>query len=111
MTDKIHLRPKGRSFLLPTMIKIEGHCPVFHKGDVMIIDGPTIDLKNSDAVCIHALFSLGPFITALREGIKPKKLGLSKREEGPAYYQCLDPGHEYTDGGTVLFVVKRKTDF
>ncbi|MFO8017540.1 MAG: TIGR04076 family protein [Promethearchaeia archaeon] len=98
---------KGWKKLEIRAIKIEGDCPVFQKGDVMIIDGPTIDLKGSDAVCIHALFSLGPFIMALREGIPPKKLGLSKKEKGAAYYQCLDPGKEYTEGGTVLFEVKR----
>jgi uncharacterized repeat protein (TIGR04076 family) len=88
-------------------VEIEGDCPVFEKGDKMIINGPTIDLKNSDAVCIHALFSLGTFITALREGIAPKKLGLSKSKNGPAFYQCPDPGKSFTDGGTVLFTVKQ----
>jgi uncharacterized repeat protein (TIGR04076 family) len=87
---------------------IEGDCPVYDLGDKTIISGAQIDLEESDAVCIHALFCLGPFITALREGVSPKKLGLSTEDEGEAYFQCLDPGKPHTDGGTVLFSVKRE---
>ncbi|TXT59454.1 MAG: hypothetical protein BAJALOKI2v1_210055 [Promethearchaeota archaeon] len=88
--------------------KISGNCPVYNVGDQTIIDGPMIDLENSDAVCIHALFSLGPFILALREGINPDELGLANSKDIPAHFQCLDPGKPYTNGGTVLFEVKRK---
>jgi uncharacterized repeat protein (TIGR04076 family) len=87
---------------------IEGYCPVYKVGDKTTIKGPEIDFDSSDAVCVHALFSLGPFILALREGVNPKKLGLSKSNNGTGYFQCLDPGKPYTDGGTVLFEVKRE---
>jgi hypothetical protein len=31
------------------------------------------------------------------------------REEGETgYMQCLDPGKPYTDGGTVIFEIKRE---
>jgi len=91
--------------LILKAIQIEGECPVYHIGDKTIIKGAQIDLENSDAVCIHALFCLGPFITALREGVSPKKLGLSTKDGGKAYFQCLDPGKPYTNGGTVLFSI------
>jgi uncharacterized repeat protein (TIGR04076 family) len=94
--------------LILKVIQIEGQCPVYNLGDKTIIKGAQIDLQHSDAVCIHALFCLGPFITALREGVSPKKLGLSTKEEGEAFFQCLDPGKPYTNGGTVLFSVKRE---
>jgi uncharacterized repeat protein (TIGR04076 family) len=86
-------------------IKVEGKCPVYSVGDRTVIKGPTIDLKNSDGVCVHALFCLGPFLMALREGVPPAHLGLSKKKDGDAYFHCLDPGKPYTNGGTVLFKV------
>lgn len=91
--------------------KIEGECPVFQQGEKMIIRGPTIDLQQSDSVCIHALFSLGFFIVALREGINPKKLSLDREEDGYAYFQCLVPGKDYTRGGTVLFRLRTPKDY
>ncbi len=94
--------------LIIKAIEINGECPVYAVGDKIIIDGAQIDLKESNAVCIHALSCLNTFITALREGISPKRLGLSTEEDGPAYFKCLDPGKPYTNGGTVLFSVTRK---
>jgi len=42
------------------------------------------------------------YAVALREGVDPKKLGLSKNGKN-AYIQCVDPSAPYTDGGTVIF--------
>ena len=89
--------------LVIEVVKIEGKCPVHKVGDKIVIDGPKIDLKRTDAVCIHALSSILHYVVALREGIDPKKLGLSK-DGKYAYIQCLDPGKSYTDGGTVIFM-------
>ena len=91
--------------LIIEAVKIKGNCPVFNLGDKMVINGPEINLKESNKVCIHALFSLGTFIIALREGINPQSVGLTKKNNKKAYYQCLDPGPPYTDGGTVIFEV------
>jgi uncharacterized repeat protein (TIGR04076 family) len=87
-------------------INLKGICPVFKIGDKIIIDGPQIDMENTDAVCIHALPSLLHFCLALREGADPVKLGLST-EEGGAYLQCPDPGEPFTPGGTVTFKIKK----
>jgi uncharacterized repeat protein (TIGR04076 family) len=91
--------------LIIKAIHIKGNCPVYNLGDKTIIDGPEINLKESDKVCIHALFALGTFIVALREGLDPKPLGLAKEENKKAYFQCLDPGQPYTNGGTVTFEI------
>mgnify|MGYP006298347997 CR=1 FL=1 len=96
------------SKLVLEVAKIKGNCPVYNIGDKSFINGPEIDLERSDKVCIHALFALGTFIVDLREGMNPSKIGLSKKEEGVGYFQCLDPGPPYTNGGTVLFKVYRK---
>lgn len=82
--------------------EVRGKCPVYKKGDKIVVEGPKIILEKTDGLCIHALGSLLPYMVALREGIDPKKLGLSKNGKY-AYVQCLDPGQPYTDGGTVVF--------
>lgn len=86
--------------------EIKGKCPVFKKGDKIIIDPPKIILEKTDAICIHALPSLLHYAIALNEGIDPVKLGLSK-DPNYAYIQCLDPGEPYTEGGTVIFRCRR----
>jgi hypothetical protein len=47
-------------------------------------------------------------IVPLSCGISFKQLGLTKEEDEKGYVQCLDPGKPYTDGGTVLFEIKRE---
>ena len=88
--------------LVIEVAKIEGECPVHKVGDKIVIDGPKIDLKRTDNICIHALSSILHYVVALREGVDSKKLGLSK-DGRYAYIQCLDPGEPYTNGGTVIF--------
>ena len=91
--------------LLLKAVEIKGNCPVYKIGDKIVIEGPEINLHQSDKVCVHALFSLGTFIVALREGINPQSLGLAKEDNKKAHFQCLDPGQPFTDGGTVIFEV------
>ncbi|PIV70448.1 MAG: TIGR04076 family protein [Euryarchaeota archaeon CG01_land_8_20_14_3_00_38_12] len=92
--------------LVISVKKIKGRCPVYKVGDKMVIDGPGFDLKNTDKICIHALPSILHYAVALREGADPRKLGLSFNKD-KAYVQCPDPGKPYTDGGTVVFEIKR----
>ena len=88
--------------LMIEVVKIEGNCPVHNAGDKIVIDGPEIDVKRTDNLCVHALSSLLHYAVALQEGADPKKLGLSK-DGSYVYIQCLDPGEPFTDGGTVIF--------
>ena len=88
--------------LVIEVVEIKGKCPVHKVGDKIVINGPKIDLKRTDNVCIHALSSILHYVVALREGVDLKKLGLSK-DGKYAYIQCLDPGEPYIDGGTVIF--------
>lgn len=82
--------------------EIREKCPVYKKGDGIVIDGPKIVLEKTDAICIHALAPLLHYIIPLSNGIDPRRLGLSK-EGDAAYIQCVDPGEPYTEGGTVIF--------
>jgi uncharacterized repeat protein (TIGR04076 family) len=82
--------------------EIKGKCPVYKKGDKIVIDGPRIVKDKTDAICIHALAPLLHYVVALREGADSRMLGLSK-DGRYAYIQCVDPGEPYTNGGTVIF--------
>ena len=91
--------------------EVRGRCPVFKVGDKIVVEGATVKLDETDAICTHAFASLLPYLVALRKGIKPSDIGLGKGDK--AYVQCLDPGPPYTDGGTVIFeitVVKNETE-
>jgi len=84
--------------------EIKGKCPVHKVGDKIVIDDPKILLRETDALCTHALSSLLHYVIALEEGVDSVKLGLSKPEDMEhAYIQCVDPGEPYTHGGTVIF--------
>ena len=88
--------------------EIRGKCPVHKVGDKMVIDGPSIVLEKTDAVCVHALSTLLHYVVALEEGADPVKLGLTRSEvKECAYMQCVDPGEPYTHGGTVIFRCRR----
>lgn len=88
--------------------KIRGNCPVFKIGNKIVIDSPKIVVDETDNVCIHALGCMLSMIVPLSHGISFKQLGLATEENEKGYIQCLDPGKPYTDGGTVLFEIKRE---
>jgi len=90
------------------VVEIRGKCPIYKVGDKITIDGPRIVLEKTDALCIHALSTLLHYVVALDEGADPVKLGLTKKgDEKHAYMQCVDPWKPYTEGGTVIFRVKK----
>jgi len=83
--------------------RIERDCPVYEEGDKIIVDDPEVDLERTDAICTHALGTILHYTTALENEVSPVDLGLSKSDEKTAFMQCVDPGKEYTEGGTVIF--------
>ena len=88
--------------------EIRGKCPVHKVGDKIIVDDPKIVLESTDALCNHALSSLLHYVLILESGADPVKLGLTKPDDKEhAYIQCVDPGAPYTDGGTVIFRIRR----
>lgn len=90
--------------LLIEVTDIKGQCPVYAVGDRIVVDdGYRVNLKETDAICLHSLASLMPYYVALSRGVDPAGLGLVG-EDGRTYVQCLDPA-EITGGGTVTFVI------
>jgi uncharacterized repeat protein (TIGR04076 family) len=94
--------------LVVTVKEIRGNCPVFKVGDKIVIDSPKIVINETDNLCVHALGCLLSIIVPLSHGISFKQLGLAKEEGEKGYTQCLDPGKPYTNGGTVLFEIRRE---
>ena len=80
--------------------EIRGTCPVYSKGDRIVISGPNIVLTESDALCTHALSTILHYTTVLEHAWRPVELGLTTPE---------DPGPPYTKGGTVIFRCQRIT--
>ena len=88
--------------------EIRGSCPVFKVGDRIVVDDPEIVLDKTDALCTHALSSLLHYVVALERDADPVELGLSKPgDKEHAYIQCVDPGKPYTEGGTVIFKIRK----
>jgi len=89
--------------------EIKGMCPVYKVGDKIVLDdGYRLNLKKTNALCIHSLSSILPYYNAISKGVDPRELGLSIKGN-KAYVQCLDP-LEYTGGGTVIFEISREED-
>ncbi|MEF8874548.1 MAG: TIGR04076 family protein [Candidatus Thermoplasmatota archaeon] len=88
--------------------EIKGDCPVHEKGDEIVVEDPEINIDRTDKLCTHALGTILHYTTALENGVNPLELGLNKKDEGVAYLQCVDPGKDYTHGGTVIFRIEIK---
>ena len=87
---------------------IRGNCPVFNVGDKIVVESPKIVVEKTDNICVHAFGCMLSMIVALSRGISFKELGLAREEGEKGYFQCLDPGKPYTNGGTVLFEIRRE---
>ncbi|MCD6446267.1 TIGR04076 family protein [Candidatus Bathyarchaeota archaeon] len=100
--------PEQKYRLLITVKEIRETCPVFKVGDRITIESPRIIVEKTDNLCIHALGSMLTMIVPLSRGVSFKSLGLTRKDEEKGYVQCLDPGKPYTNGGTVLFEIRRE---
>ncbi|MBW1958993.1 MAG: TIGR04076 family protein [Deltaproteobacteria bacterium] len=91
-----------------TVHDIKGNCPVHNVGDRIIIQNPEINLEETDALCTHALPTILHYVLILEHKWIPFQLGLTKEDDPDnAYIQCLDPGQPYTEGGTVIFRIRK----
>jgi len=106
--DMLQGRENKEQMLEIKVREIRGKCPVYKVGDKIVIDDPRILLNRTDALCTHALSTLLHYVTILEHDWCPVKLGLTRTEDPEhAYMQCVDPGQPYTEGGTVIFEVRR----
>ncbi|MBW2321896.1 MAG: TIGR04076 family protein [Deltaproteobacteria bacterium] len=83
-----------------TVHDIKGNCPVHNVGDRIIIQNPEINLEDLPTILHYVLILEHKWI--------PFQLGLTKEDDPDnAYIQCLDPGQPYTEGGTVIFRIRK----
>jgi len=94
--------------LVISVKEIRGNCPVYKVGDRIVLESPKIIVEKTDNICVHAFGCMLSMIVALSRGISFKILGLTTEEGEKGYIQCLDPGKPYTNGGTVLFEIRRE---
>jgi len=87
--------------------EVKGKCAMGYKpGDCFVVEKYFI--KNiGRGVCIHALASMLTFLSPFLKGVSAKVLGIGI-EDDVGYVQCPDPGKPYTDGGTVIFELRRE---
>lgn len=53
-----------------------GKCPVYEKGDRIVVEDPKTVLEKADAICIHALAPLLHYAVARRKATEPRRLDL-----------------------------------
>lgn len=100
--------PQENYRLVITIKEICGTCPVFKVGNKIVIESPKIVVDKADNICVHAFGCMLSMIVPLSHGISFKQLGLTSKDEEKGYMQCLDPGKPYTNGGTVIFEIRRE---
>jgi uncharacterized repeat protein (TIGR04076 family) len=98
------------------VVDIEGECPVYHVGDIMVIEEPRLILEESDAVCVRAMSPLMTHIISAAGGIDPSSAegGVLHShadptippERGVHYTSCPMPGVPFSTKGPVLFRLK-----
>lgn len=89
-------------------MEVRGYCPLYKVGDKVTIDNSRIVLGKHDPLCPSALSSLMHYVQDLEKGVTPEELGLIKTEdENHAYIQCEEPCKYISEGGTVVFRIKR----
>ncbi|KON29345.1 hypothetical protein AC480_03315 [miscellaneous Crenarchaeota group archaeon SMTZ1-55] len=106
--------PKNRVII--EVVDVEGHCPVYHVGDVIVIDEPRLVLPETDALCVRAMGPLMTHIISAAGGIDPSAaaggvLHYLANPDMPAeqvthYTQCPMPGKPYSEYGPVLFRIR-----
>jgi len=85
-------------FVVVEVHELMGLCPVFKKGDKIVIDEPNIILSETDAICTRALPMLTTFFVNLAETGRPS--GVNSK---PFLLRCQEIGKP---NGPVVFEIK-----
>lgn len=93
--------------LVVTVKEIRGRCPLYRVSDRIVLDEFYINTKESENVCMHDFSAMCSLLSAFIHGSSAIELGIGTKEN-VGYLQCPDPGPPHTEGGTVLFEIKRE---
>ena len=90
------------------VVEVKGKCAAGYKpGDAFIVDWFYLPPNQNVKICLHALNSMLTLLMPFIKGTSAVTLGIGSRDD-EGYLQCPDPGKPYTDGGTVVFKLKRE---
>lgn len=90
------------------MMKVEitarkiSKCSVFREGEKFVVEGAQVNLKESDKICVYAISSFLPVLTAVLKGAKFEDFRIGK--EGAGKLRCIE-----ADGG-VEFEIRAIVD-
>ncbi|MGB9630959.1 MAG: TIGR04076 family protein [Candidatus Methanodesulfokora sp.] len=87
--------------------EVRGFCPIYKKGDKIVLNRFYIDVASSKDICIHMFSAFLTILSAFAHGSSAVDLGIGSLED-VGYLQCPDPGPPYTRGGTVVFELRRE---
>ena len=89
------------------VIKVRGYCAAkYEVGDEFIVEWFYVK-SFTKPLCLHALNSMLTLLMPFLKGVSAKILGIGDQDD-TGYVQCPDPGKPYTNGGTVIFELKRR---
>ena len=88
--------------------EVRGHCAAgYEPGDEFIAERFYITSHQNVKICLHALNAMLTLLIPFLKGASAKDLGIGSGND-VGYVQCPDPGKPYTNGGTVVFELKRE---
>lgn len=91
-----------------TVKEVKGYCALgYRPGDSFIIEKYYIPRAQKIPICLHALIGMSSLLLPFLKGVPAKDLGIGN-EDDIGYVQCPDPGRPYTNGGTVVFELRRE---
>lgn len=97
------------SYRVKVVVKeVRGYCALGYRfGDSFIIEKYYVLGGQGTQICLHALVGMCSLLLPFLKGVSARELGIG-REDDVGYVQCPDAGKPYTDGGTVVFELRRE---
>ena len=76
------------------------------QGSCFDIEWFYVKSRQGVKIYLHALNSMITLLMPFLKDVSARELGIGKKDD-VGYIQCPDPGTPYTDGGTVIFEMRR----
>ncbi|MBO3798465.1 MAG: TIGR04076 family protein [Thermoproteota archaeon] len=88
--------------------EVRGECTIGYRiGDEIIVKKYYIPEGQECKICLHALTGMATLLMPFAKGVSARELGIGNIDD-IGYVQCPDPAKPYTEGGTVVFELKRE---
>ena len=88
--------------------EVQGYCALgYRPGDEFLVENYYIPSNQKVGICLHAFSSMFSLLTPFLKGVSARTLDIGATDD-IGYVQCPDPGRPYTNGGTVVFELRRE---